>query len=94
MDRDLQVATLDDGSGVLVDGSCEHADEDRDAAGRQRWPVTRPMRNDEYAPPVETVVYQGKTGTLYLLVTRRIQLCRIPSRYAAAHREGVAGERR
>ena len=29
----------------------------------------------------------------YLLVTRRIQLCRIASRYAAAHREGVAGER-
>lgn len=32
VDRDLQVVTLDDGSGVLVDDSCEHADEDRDAA--------------------------------------------------------------
>lgn len=32
VDRDLRVVTCDDGSGVPVDGSCEHADEDHDGA--------------------------------------------------------------
>ncbi len=32
VDRELRVVTLTDGSGVLVDGACEHTDEGRDAA--------------------------------------------------------------